>query len=63
MRECISLNMIPDWFNLVIWGHEHECIGDIETIPNFAFNIYQPGSTIATSLIEAEAKRKGMGLI
>ena len=63
MRECISLSMIPDWFNLVIWGHEHECVGDIESIPNISFNIYQPGSTIATNLIEAEAKRKGMGLI
>ena len=26
-RDSITDETIPDWFDLAIWGHEHECTG------------------------------------
>ena len=26
-RDSITDETIPDWFDLAVWGHEHECIG------------------------------------
>lgn len=58
-------NYIPDKFldnflDLVIWGHEHECIIDPKNAedPDLRFYISQPGSSVATSLCEGEAKPK-----
>ena len=30
-RNCILESAIPPWLNLVIWGHEHECIPRVVT--------------------------------
>ena len=24
-KNCIHETMIPEWMDLVVWGHEHEC--------------------------------------
>lgn len=62
-KNCIHETMLPNWLNLVIWGHEHECnITPMET-PAGNFRITQPGSSIATSLSEFEAKPKHVGLL
>ena len=60
-----STNYIPekflaDFLNLVIWGHEHECIIDPKNAedPDLTFYISQPGSSVATSLCEGESKTK-----
>ena len=60
-----STNYIPekflsDFLDLIIWGHEHECIIDPTNTedPNLSFYISQPGSSVATSLSEGEAKAK-----
>jgi double-strand break repair protein MRE11 len=53
---------IPSFFDLVIWGHEHECFTEPIYNSEVGFHIYQPGSSIATSLIQAEAKMKHIGL-
>ena len=60
-----ATNYIPEKFlsnflNLVIWGHEHECIIDPKNSddPDLDFYISQPGSSVATSLCEGEAKTK-----
>jgi hypothetical protein len=43
----------------VVWGHEHECIGPpVEESLAGTYRILQPGSTVATSLVPGEAKRK-----
>jgi len=49
---------LPNALDLVIWGHEHECIP--YTVPNPAtgFETLQPGSSVATSLCEGEAVEK-----
>lgn len=56
-------NVLPDWMNLVVWGHEHEC--KIDPMPNqeTGFEVIQPGSSVATSLIAAEAVQKQVALV
>ncbi|XP_074647490.1 double-strand break repair protein MRE11-like [Tubulanus polymorphus] len=60
----IPEQFLDDFLDLVFWGHEHECL--IE--PQYAKTkqdlfITQPGSSVATSLSEGEAKRKHIGLL
>ena len=57
-RNSITDESIPDWFDLVIWGHEHECEPQLRTCETTGVRILQPGSTVATSLVEAESKPK-----
>ena len=49
-----------------VWGHEHRCeIGSgagTEAVGN-NFVVLQPGSTVATSLVEGEAEDKHVGLL
>lgn len=49
---------LPSFLDLVIWGHEHECLIDPMFNEEKEFYVVQPGSSIATSLCEAEAKDK-----
>ena len=51
-------NFLPSFLDLVIWGHEHECLIDGHRNPEMNFRVIQPGSSIATSLIAAESKAK-----
>ena len=43
---------------MVFWGHEDECLIDPLYNSVGGFHITQPGSSIATSLCEAEAVPK-----
>lgn len=61
-KNSIHPKMFPPFFNLIIWAHEHESIPDIVQSSEIQAYIYQPGSSIATSLIEAESKTKHAGL-
>ncbi|XP_071865259.1 double strand break repair nuclease mre11 isoform X1 [Bombus fervidus] len=54
---------LPEFINLVIWGHEHECRITPEHIPETTYYVSQPGSSIATSLCEGEAKPKHIGIL
>ena len=63
VRIAVSIphsRAMPDmWFHvlqdLVIWGHEHECLIHPRPGPEGkSFHVVQPGSTVATSLIPAE---------
>ncbi|RWS29925.1 double-strand break repair protein MRE11A-like isoform X2 [Leptotrombidium deliense] len=49
--------------DLVIWGHEHESIVNLEWNEQQRFFVYQPGSTVVTSFCAAEAKPKHVGLL
>ena len=55
-QKSIHPRNIPEWINLTIWGHEHEAIYDVFEVESR--RIMQPGSTVITSSIEAEAKQK-----
>jgi double-strand break repair protein MRE11 len=49
--------------DLVIWGHEHECLIDPSYNPEMGFHVIQPGSSIATSLMPGEAVAKHVTII
>ena len=49
--------------DLVVWGHEHECLIDPQRDHEMGFHIIQPGSTVATSLIAGEAAQKQVSVL
>lgn len=59
----IPENYLDELFDLVIWGHEHECLIDPQLNLEKGFYVSQPGSSIATSLIEGESVPKHVALI
>ncbi|MCQ2820507.1 MAG: metallophosphoesterase [archaeon] len=61
-KNYLPESFIPSFIDLVIWGHEHECFTEPVYNSEVGFHIYQPGSSVATSLIQAESKMKHMGL-
>ncbi|OZJ02139.1 hypothetical protein BZG36_04801 [Bifiguratus adelaidae] len=61
--DYIPENFLDDFLDLVIWGHEHECLIQPQESVGEGYDISQPGSSIATSLIEGEAKRKHIGIL
>jgi len=60
----IPESFIPSFFNLVIWGHEHDCrIEPEHSTCGKEFYICQPGSPVATSLCDGEAIQKKVGIV
>ncbi|XP_077578972.1 double-strand break repair protein MRE11 [Stigmatopora nigra] len=61
-------NYIPEQFlheflDLVVWGHEHECLIAPSKNEQQLFYVTQPGSSVATSLSPGEATKKHIGLL
>lgn len=56
-------NVLPDWLDLVVWGHEHECLIDPVENPQTGFHVMQPGSSVATSLVPGEAVPKHVAIV
>ncbi|PKS05602.1 hypothetical protein jhhlp_008120 [Lomentospora prolificans] len=56
-------NVLPDWMNLIVWGHEHECEIDPKQNPETGFHVMQPGSSVATSLVPGEAVPKHVAVV
>lgn len=56
-------NFLPDFMDLVVWGHEHECLIDPRYNPEMGFHVMQPGSSVATSLIPGEAVPKHVAIL
>ncbi|KAL3228597.1 Double-strand break repair protein MRE11 [Nakaseomyces bracarensis] len=54
---------LPNFLNLVIWGHEHECIPNLVHNASKDFDVLQPGSSVATSLSDAESKEKNVFIL
>ncbi|GJD08032.1 Double-strand break repair protein MRE11 [Galdieria sulphuraria] len=52
--------LFPSFLDLVVWGHEHECKIVLQGSKPY---ITQPGSSIATSLIEGEAVPKHVAIL
>jgi double-strand break repair protein MRE11 len=59
----IPSDYIDNFFHLVLWGHEHECLIDPDQVSEDSFYITQPGSSVATSLCEGEAKAKHVAIL
>ena len=70
-KNYIPEHFIDDMFDLVLWGHEHECriepeeihLGEGENGKDRLLFISQPGSSVATSLCESEAVEKKCGIL
>ena len=60
-KNAISERYLPSWLDLVVWGHEHECL--VEPTDYGDFSVSQPGSSVVTSLVEGEAKKKQVLLL
>ncbi|PYI23672.1 DNA repair exonuclease [Aspergillus violaceofuscus CBS 115571] len=56
-------NFLPEFLDLVIWGHEHECLIHPRRNPETHFHVMQPGSSVATSLCPGEAVAKHVSLV
>lgn len=62
-KNSVKEDMIPEWMDLVCWGHEHECNIEVQESVVGTFRISQPGSSVATSLVAGEAERKKVALL
>ncbi|KAF2152396.1 DNA repair exonuclease [Myriangium duriaei CBS 260.36] len=56
-------NFLPSFMDLVVWGHEHECLIDPSYNPEMGFHVMQPGSSVATSLSLGEAVPKHVAIL
>lgn len=54
---------LPNFMDLVIWGHEHECLINPRLNPQTNFHVMQPGSSVATSLVAGEAVPKHVAIL
>ncbi|XP_047251908.1 double-strand break repair protein MRE11 isoform X1 [Capsicum annuum] len=62
-KNAINEHFLPRFLDFIVWGHEHECLVDPQEVPGMGFHITQPGSSVATSLIEGESKQKHVLLL
>lgn len=49
--------------DLIVWGHEHECLIHPRLNPEMNFHVMQPGSSVATSLMPGEAVPKHVAIL
>lgn len=49
--------------DLIVWGHEHECLINPRLNPEMNFHVMQPGSSVATSLMPGEAVPKHIAIV
>ncbi|RDL37314.1 Uncharacterized protein BP5553_04747 [Venustampulla echinocandica] len=56
-------NFLPEFLDLIIWGHEHECLIDPRQNPETMFHVMQPGSSVATSLVPGESVPKHVAIV
>lgn len=62
-KNCLPESFIPDFIDFVLWGHEHECLVEMQESLKGEFYITQPGSSVATSLVEGEAREKRVAVL
>ncbi|KAF3000298.1 meiotic recombination [Curvularia kusanoi] len=56
-------SFLPEFMDLIVWGHEHECLIDPRHNPEQGFYVMQPGSSVATSLMPGEAVPKHVAIV
>jgi double-strand break repair protein MRE11 len=63
-KNFIQEVFLESWLDMIIWGHEHEClINATKAAHGGNFFISQPGSSVATSLSDGEARQKCYGIL
>jgi double-strand break repair protein MRE11 len=56
-------SFLPSFMDLIVWGHEHECLIEPRYNPEMSFHVMQPGSSVATSLMPGEAVPKHVAIL
>ena len=56
-------HFLPEFLDLVVWGHEHESLIDPRLNTEMNFHVMQPGSSVATSLMPGEAAPKHVAIL
>lgn len=56
-------NFLPEFMDLIVWGHEHECLIDPRLNAETSFHVMQPGSSVATSLVAGESVAKHAAIV
>jgi double-strand break repair protein MRE11 len=62
-KSSISESMLRGFFDLVVWGHEHEQRIKPQWSPDGSFDVMQPGSSIITDLNPEEVVPKKIALL
>jgi double-strand break repair protein MRE11 len=62
-KNYVAELMLPEWLDLIVWGHEHECLVKEQKSAGRDFYVTQPGSSVATSLIVGESKDKHVAVL
>jgi len=63
-KNCFDLSALPrKFFDLVLWGHEHQSFREFMDLKEFDVHVYQPGSSIPTSMSKMEADEKHVGIL
>lgn len=62
-KNWIADKMLPNFLDMVIWAHEHDCVIDPEESVEGGFFVSQPGSSVATSLSRGESVTKKVGIL
>ncbi|EFN51895.1 hypothetical protein CHLNCDRAFT_139495 [Chlorella variabilis] len=57
-KNCLKEGALARFLDLVVWGHEHECLAEPWESVEGRFHVVQPGSSVATALSEGESRRK-----
>ncbi|KAF8065921.1 MRE11 [Scenedesmus sp. PABB004] len=62
-KNCLQERHLPAFMDLIIWGHEHECITELQPLQGLTDEarecvVLQPGSSVATALSEGESRPK-----
>jgi double-strand break repair protein MRE11 len=63
-KNCFDIGVLPPkFFDLILWGHEHQSYTELIRMDEFDLHVYQPGSSIPTSLSMMEAVEKHVGIL
>lgn len=62
-KNFIPEEVLPDFLDFILWGHEHDCRVEPEENQAKNFFVSQPGSSVATSLSEGESIEKKIALL
>lgn len=63
LKNYLPEDILPNFLDLIIWGHEHDCRLAFEENRKKCFFVCQPGSSVATSLSDGESKTKHCGIL
>jgi double-strand break repair protein MRE11 len=61
-KNCVHESFLPKFLDLVMWGHEHDCLIDVVASTQ-GYHITQPGSSVATQLTPGEALKKHVAIV